>query len=73
MVRLNELENFVMKEVPKIDHTSMITSDLGAFKEVIKDVRKQQEIQTQQLNQMKILMNDKNTLESSISNTSKEK
>lgn len=45
MVRLNELENFVMKEVPKIDNSTMLTSDLMALKETIKDLRKNQEYQ----------------------------
>ena len=32
MVRINELENFVMKEVPKIDNTIMISSEMAGFK-----------------------------------------
>lgn len=32
MIRLNELENFVMKEVPKIDNTVMVSADIVGFK-----------------------------------------
>jgi hypothetical protein len=34
-----------MKEVPKIDNSTMLGSDLIALKETIKDIRKTQEYQ----------------------------
>lgn len=34
-----------MKEVPKIDNTIMISSDIAGFKEALKEVRRQQEVQ----------------------------
>ena len=41
MVRLNELENFVMREVPKIDNSTMMSSDLIAMKESVGEMRRQ--------------------------------
>ncbi len=53
MVRLNQLENFVMKEVPKIDNTIMISSDIAGFKQALKEVRRQQEMQFNEINMLK--------------------
>lgn len=61
MIRLNELENFVMKEVPKIDNSNMISTDIIALKETINDLRKQQQYQSNELNALKSLNSDRNS------------
>lgn len=72
MVRLNELENFVMKEVPKIDNSTMINSDLIAMKETIKDLRRQQEHQNSEISAIKSLSSERNSSDA-LQQLSKEK
>jgi hypothetical protein len=50
-----------MKEVPKIDNSNMINTDIIALKETINDIRKQQQYQSNELNAMKSLNSDRNS------------
>ena len=50
-----------MKEVPKIDNSNMINTDIIALKETINDMRKQQQYQSNELNAMKSLNSDRNS------------
>jgi uncharacterized membrane protein YgaE (UPF0421/DUF939 family) len=72
MIRLNELENFIMKEVPKIDNSNMINTDIIALKETINDLRKQQQYQSNELNALKSLNSDRNSADA-LQQLSKEK
>lgn len=61
-----------MKEVPKIDNSTMISSDLIALKENLNDLRRQQQYQVNEINAIKALSNDRNSADA-ISQLSKEK
>ena len=72
MIRLNELENFIMKEVPKIDNSNMMNTDIIAVKETINDLRKQQQYQSNELNALKSLNSERNSADA-LQQLSKEK
>lgn len=55
MVRLNELENFVMKEVPRVDNSIMMGADMAGLREQVKEVRRQQEVQMVEINTLKAI------------------
>jgi len=61
-----------MKEVPKIDNSSMLASDLVALKETIKDLRKTQEYQFTEISALKNLSSDRNSADA-LQQLSKEK
>lgn len=50
-----------MREVPKIDNSTIISSDIVGFKDALKEVRRQQEYQLHQINSLKASQADKNT------------
>ena len=50
-----------MKEVPKIDNSTMLSTDLIAMKENIKDLRKTQDYQLNEISALKNLSSDRNS------------
>ena len=46
-----------MKEMPKLDNNTMLSTDLLTLKEVLNDVRKQQQYQASEINAIKALNN----------------
>ncbi len=62
-----------MKEVPKIDNTIMVASEMAGFKEMIKEVRRQQEMQVNEINSLKAMSRERNNTESLMAQTSKDK
>lgn len=46
-----------MKEVPKIDNSTMLSTDLLTLKEVLNDLRKQQQHQANEIGAIKALSN----------------
>ena len=53
-----------MKEVPKIDNANILAADLIGCKEAIKDLRKQNDYQAQELAALKVVMEQKAPLDS---------
>ena len=52
-----------MKEVPKIDNSTMLGSDLIALKEQMKDLRKTVDHQNQEMMAIKSISSDRNSAE----------
>ena len=52
-----------MKEVPKIDNSTLLTSDIIATKEQIKDLRKTVEYQASEISAIKSISSDRNSAE----------
>lgn len=56
-VRLNELENFVMREVPKIDNSASLTADVLALKDSLNDLRRAHAHQAAEITALRTLNN----------------
>lgn len=71
-VRLNELENFVMREVPKVDNSTTLSADLIALKDSLNDLRRTQQHQAAELSAMRTLSSERNGADA-LAQLSKEK
>jgi hypothetical protein len=71
-VRLNELENFVMREVPRVDNSATLSADLIGLKDALADLRRSQQHQAAEISAMRTLSSERNGADA-LAQLSKEK
>ncbi len=71
-VRLNELENFVMREVPRVDNSATVSADLIGLKDALADLRRAQQHQAAELSALRSASGERNGADA-LAQLSKEK